>query len=137
MLAEVETMREGLAPGQVKTWEITVTEDMCPSFLGKRVHPVLSTATMISYMEWVARRTILDYLEEDEEGIGHSVSVRHLAPAPVGKRVSFYAEVTRVEGPRVDCRVWAEHDKARIGEGEVVQYILPKEKIAARIRAMA
>lgn len=130
-------MRPGLSPGQVKTWEITVTDDMCPSFQGEVVHRVLSTATMIYYMEWVARRTILDYLAEGEEGIGHSVSVRHLAPAPVGKRVSFFAEVTAVEGPRVDCRVWAEHDKGRIGEGDVVQYILPKEKIEQRIRSMA
>lgn len=110
---------------------------MCPAFQGQVVHRTMSTVTMVYYMEWVARLTILPYLAEGEEGIGGGVSVKHLAPAPVGKTVRFYAEVTDVSDSRVDCRVWAEHDKARIGEGEVVQFILPKAKIDERIRAMS
>ncbi|MCL6600016.1 MAG: thioesterase [Alicyclobacillus macrosporangiidus] len=130
-------MKPGLRVGHVEAWEVTVTEDMCPAFEGKVVHRTMSTVTMVYYMEWVARLTILPYLEAGEEGIGGGVSVRHLAPAPVGKVVRFYAEVTACTDHRVDCRAWAEHDKARIGEGKVVQYILPKARIEARIAAMS
>ncbi|GMA49379.1 hypothetical protein GCM10025857_07360 [Alicyclobacillus contaminans] len=129
-------MKPGLQAGHVESVEITVTDDMCPAFEGRVVHQTLSTVSMVYYMEWVARLTILPYLEDDEEGIGGGVSVQHLAPAPVGKSVVFYAEVTEVDGRRVVCRVWAEHDKARVGEGEVVQYLLPKVRIDARIAAM-
>ncbi|MCL6517270.1 thioesterase [Alicyclobacillus sp.] len=131
-------MRPGLRPGAAAEWVITVTEDQCPSFEGEGrvIHRALSTVAMIHHMEWVARRVILPYLEEGEEGIGGGVSVRHLAPAPVGKTVRFRAEAAFVSERRVDCRVWAEHDRALVGEGEVVQFILPKQVLEARIRAM-
>jgi fluoroacetyl-CoA thioesterase len=129
-------MKPGLRVGHVEMVEMTVTDDMCPAFMGQVVHRTMSTVTMVYYMEWVARLTILPYLEEGEEGIGGGVSVQHLAPAPVGKTVQFFAEVTEVADRRVVCRVWAEHDKARVGEGEVVQFILPKARIDERIAAM-
>lgn len=47
---------------------ITVTEDMIAAFGGEMVHPVLSTVTMVYYMEWVGRKVILPFLEEGEEG---------------------------------------------------------------------
>lgn len=129
-------MLPGLHVGDQTTWCITVSESMVPSFEGTVIHPVLSTVAMVHYMEWVGRRLILPYLSDEEEGIGGGISVTHLAPAPVGTRVDFYAEATALEANRVECRVWAEHAKARIGEGTLTQFILPKWQIEARIEAM-
>lgn len=129
-------MKPGIVPGCVETVEVTVTEEMCPSFAGETVHPTMSTVSMVYYMEWVGRKIILPYLEDDEEGIGASICVKHAAPAPVGKQVRFFAEATEVSHRRVVCRVWAEHDRACVGEGTFTQVISPRHKILERIHAM-
>lgn len=129
-------MKSGLYVGYQETLEFDVTEDMCPEFGGQRVHATLSTVSLVYYMEWVARRVILPFLEPHEEGIGAAVEVRHAAPAPVGTRVRLLAEVTECSQSKVICKVNAEHKLAQVGYGSVVQAILPREKILERIDAM-
>ncbi|MCF8568082.1 thioesterase [Alicyclobacillus tolerans] len=129
-------MNPGLTRGRLETVQITVTEDMCPSFAGATVHPTLSTVSMVYHMEWAGRKMILPFLEDCEEGIGASICINHLAPAPVGKQVTFYAQAEDVLPRKVVCRVWAEHDKARIGEGTFTQVIAPKDGIMKRIHDM-
>jgi len=75
-------MREGLRPGAEASVTISVTDDMVARFeeLGL-VHPVYSTWSMVRHVELASRKVILPYLEPDEEAVGYSVSVTHLAPA--------------------------------------------------------
>lgn len=129
-------MKPGLYTGYQEKMTVTVTEEMVASFDGQMIHPVLSTVTMVYYMEWVGRRVILPFLEEGEEGIGASINVRHRAPAPVGKNVTFVATVTAWTPQKVVCDVNAEHDDALVGECEFVQVIWPKEKLQAHIEQM-
>ncbi|SMO92267.1 thioesterase family protein [Melghirimyces algeriensis] len=129
-------MKPGLVPGLQETMRVTVTEEMTASFGGQEIHPTLSTVTMVYYMEWVGRKVILPFFEEEEEGVGGEISVKHRAPAPVGKDVLFTAEVTKVQVPHVVCRVEARHNRAVVGEGRFVQAILPKKNIRNRIEEM-
>ncbi|GMA60937.1 thioesterase [Alicyclobacillus fastidiosus] len=129
-------MRPGLRVGHQETVEITVTNEMFPEFAGQVVHETMSTVSMVYYMEWVGRLVILPFLEDGEEGIGGGIAVHHLAPAPSGKRVRFTAVVVEVSDHKVVCDVWGEHDRARVGEGQLVQYILEKRRIDERIHSM-
>jgi fluoroacetyl-CoA thioesterase len=129
-------MKPGLTPGYQEKITMTVSKQMLASCGGEMVHPTLSTVTMVYYMEWVGRKLILPYLEEWEEGVGASISVKHRAPAPIGKQVTFVATATKVKRNTVVCEVVAKHDRAVIGEAEFVQVILPKEKIQANIERM-
>ncbi|MFC7440358.1 thioesterase family protein [Laceyella putida] len=129
-------MKPGLEPGYQETISIVVSEEMAAAFAGQMVHPVLSTVHLVYYMEWVGRQVILPFLEEGEEGVGAAIQIRHTAPAPIGKRVTFTATVTEQTEYKVVCQVKAEHDRAVVGEGEFVQVILPIEKIQANIERM-
>lgn len=91
---------------------------------------------MVHYMEWVGRLVILPYLTTSEEGIGGGIDVKHLAPAPEGSVVQFFAKATYVDENKVICRVWAAHKLAQVGEGTLTQFILPKTDIQSRIQAM-
>ncbi|MCY0888608.1 MAG: thioesterase family protein [Alicyclobacillaceae bacterium] len=130
-------MKPGLEPGYREQLEMEVTVEMCPQFDGETVHQTMSTVSMIYHMEWVARKVILPFLEDGEEGIGAELNVRHSAPAPVGKKVTFIAEVTHNDGSLVICDVRAVHDKAVVGAGSFTQAILPRQKIVDRIEAMS
>jgi predicted thioesterase len=129
-------MLPGLHLGYEQKMTVTVTEEMVAAFDGKMIHPVLSTVTMVYYMEWVGRKVILPFLEEGEEGVGASINVKHRAPAPVGKKVTFVARVIELTPNKVVCAVMAEHDRAIVGEGEFTQVILPKQVIDNRIEEM-
>ncbi|RAL26937.1 thioesterase family protein [Thermoflavimicrobium daqui] len=129
-------MRSGLTSGYQESMTITVTQEMAASFGGQMIHPTLSTVSMVYYMEWVGRKVILPFLEDGEEGLGASIQVKHRAPAPIGKQVTFTATVTRVIQNQVICTVIAKHNRAIVGEAEFVQVILSKEKIQDRLEKM-
>jgi len=120
--------------GHAATFTFVVTPEMTVDFeeLG-RVHPVYATYWMAKHMELVGRKILVPFLEPGEEGIGAAVSVRHLAPALPGERLTVEGVHDRTEGNRlyVRCRVvnqWGEV----IGEGETTQVVLPAAEIEAR-----
>lgn len=130
-------MREGLRPGAEASVTISVTDDMVARFeeLGL-VHPVYSTWSMVRHVELASRKVILPYLEPDEEAVGYSVSVTHLAPTPVGATVTARARLVRVDGNQVICEVTANRGTTKIGEGTTVQVILPAAALRARLEGI-
>lgn len=128
-------MKEGLAIGQTAEITDTVTSDMVAQFEGSVVHPAYSTVSMVYHMEWAARQIILPYLEDHEEGIGASVTVKHIAPTAVDTKITVKATVTALKNHLVITEVEARNKKGLIGKGEVTQAILPKEQIEERIEA--
>lgn|SRR5574337_1825643 len=131
-------MRDGLAPGAQAQVTIVVTPAMVAEFeeLGL-VHRVYSTWAMVHHMELACRKVILPYLEPDEEAVGYSVSVTHLAPTPVGMKVTVTARLEQIDGNRIVCAVEAANERTRIGEGMQVQVVLPKARLQARIAQMS
>lgn len=126
-------MKRGLEIGHTATLSFRVTEDMYAQFEGKVVHPAYSTVSMVYHMEWVSRKIILPFLENDEEGMGASVSVKHLAPTTAGTMVTAKATVTKLNHRFVVTEVELANKKGMIGKGEVVQVILPKEEIRKKL----
>lgn len=120
-------MKQGLQPGAEATVTITVTPEMLATFeeLGP-VHPLYSTWSMVRHMELACRKIILPYLEPDEDAVGHSISVTHLAPTRVGERVTARARLVEVNGRRIVCAVEVFNEREKIGEGTQVQMLVPR-----------
>ncbi len=121
--------------GTISEVSFTVSPEMRPVFEEAVVHDVLSTAWMITWMEWAARRIILPFLEETEEGIGYEVNVRHVGPALVGSTVTCRAVLKAVRGREIVTDVSAEGPLERVGEGTVVQVIISRERFRQRLEA--
>lgn len=128
-------MRPGLEIETSAEASFIVTPDMRAAFEGQVVHDALSTASMIVWMEWASRKIILPFLEPHEEGVGAEVSVRHLAPTPVGASVTCRAVVTSVSARQVVTRVEAHSLGSLIGQGTVTQAIITRERFEERLRA--
>lgn len=127
-------IKPGMEIGTVSEVSFIVTPDMRAAFQGQVVHDVLSTAWMIIWMEWAARKIILPFLEEDEEGVGYHINVRHLAPAPVGASVTCRAVLSEVRGREVITAVTADGPAERLGEGTFSQMIISRERFLQRLR---
>ena len=128
-------MKDGMKIGQKVTVEAVVTSDMYAKFEGDVIHPAYSTVSMVYHMEWAARQIILPFLEDHEEGMGGAVRVKHVAPTAAGTTIRATAELTSFTNHKVVTRVIVRNEKGIIGEGEVIQYILPKEEIERKIRS--
>ncbi|HVC79063.1 MAG TPA: hotdog domain-containing protein [Chloroflexota bacterium] len=115
--------------------EITVAEDMLAAFGDEVIHEVYGTASLVSHMELAARALIIPARQPHEEGIGYRVEVTHLAPAPLGSRVTVTARLGTVEGNRVTCEVEARTQHGLIGEGRITQVILPLATLQRRFAA--
>ncbi len=129
-------MKPGLVKGTSASFTVTVTEDMLPAFDGQVVHRVMSTVSMIYYMEKAGRHVILPYLDEDEEGSGFAIDIKHVGPAVVGQEVTFTAVCTEVTEKRVVCDVTAETSRNRVGIGSFTQAIFNKQDMARRFREL-
>ena len=125
-------MREGFEPGIVRELSVDVTEAMCPAFDGVVVHRCYSTWSVAHHFELAARMVLADFLEDDEEGVGSHVSVDHVAPCSVGKKVRIRAELTEIvhdRHTRVTCELTAHDGDRLLAKGRQVQVVMNKEHL--------
>ena len=78
---------------------------------------VFATPMMITAMENAALNAVRGYLEAGESAVGTAVNIRHLAATPVGHQVTAEAEVTKVDGRRIEFKVSARDEIEEIGNG--------------------
>ena len=116
--------------GDTKTYTKKVKQEEIASFESGTVHEVYSTFSIAKDAEWSGRSFVLDMKEEDEEGIGTSISVNHKSPAFVGEEIMYIAtfeEITDKKEIITSYKAYA--GKRLIAEGIQGQRILPKAKI--------
>lgn len=97
--------------------------------------PVFATPMMITAMENAALNAVRAYLEPDESAVGTLVNVRHLAATPVGHQVIAEAEVTKVDGRRIEFKVSAHDETEEIGNGIHERMVVDRPRLARRLEA--
>lgn len=97
------------------------------------VHPFYSTFSLGRDAEWACRQFVLQMKDEDEEGIGTFLNIRHKSPAMLGDLVEFTATVIVLEGNTINCEFVAKVGERIIAEGEQGQKILKTEKVERMI----
>src|SRR5437868_11686271 len=106
------------------------SEHLANRFKDSALPPVLATPVMIMVMENAALNAIKPYLEPGESAVGTRVYVRHLAPTPVRAEIVGEAEVTGVDGRRVQFTVRATDDTEEIGAGTHERVIVDLARLA-------
>src|SRR6202163_758920 len=107
-----------IPPGAKGTFTMRVLpEHLANQFKDAMLPEVLATPVMILMMENAALNAIRPYLEAGESAVGTAIDVRHLAATPVGHQVRAEAEVTKVEGKRIEFKVSANDEMEEIGSG--------------------
>ena len=108
-------------------------EHLANRFKDAMLPPVLATPVMIMTMENAALNAIKPYLDPGESAVGTAVDVRHLAATTVGRQVTGEAEVTKVDGRRVEFRVRAVEGAKEIGVGTHQRAVIDLAKFAQRL----
>lgn len=108
---------------------------LASNFKDAMLPPVLSTPVMIMIMENAALNALKPYLEPGESAVGTRIGVRHIAATPVGQRVTGEAQVTKIEGRRIEFTVRAADEQEEIGLGTHERALVTLTKIAERLNA--
>ncbi len=107
-----------IPPGTKGTFTLRVEPGhLANQFKDAMLPEVLATPVMIMMMENAALNAIRPYLEPGESAVGSAIDVRHLAATPVGHTVRAEAEVTGVDGRRIEFKVSAHDEIEEIGNG--------------------
>ena len=125
-----------LKPGTKGSFELVVApEHLANRFKDAMLPPVLSTPVMIMMMENAALNAMKPYFEGNETAVGSRVDVRHLAATPVGRLVTGEAEVTLVDGRRVEFTIRARDGAEEIGVGTHERVVIDLAKFNERLAA--
>ena len=127
---------QSIPEGAKGSFSLSVTPDhLANRFKDATLPPVLATPVMIMVMENAALNAIKPYLDAGESALGTRVDVRHLAATPAGRRVTGEAEVTKVDGRRIEFRIRATDGTEEIGIGTHERMLIDLEKFSERMKA--
>lgn len=107
------------------TWE--VTDDMTAKRIGTAGSKILSTPNMLALMEATALELAKEYLDEGMTTVGAEAHVRHLAPTPVGMKVSATATLRSIERRKMWFDIEVNDEKGKCGEGSHLRIMVPNK----------
>lgn len=122
-------MENKFSIGDKQIFEYTVQQKDVAAFDSGTVHNVYATFALIRDAEWAGRLFVLEMKEENEEGIGTFVSIKHVSPALIGQAVVFEAELTEINGNEIVCNVEVKVGNRLIAVGSTGQKIIKKDKL--------
>ena len=127
---------QSIPVGAQGSFSLVVTPDLLANrFKDATLPPILATPVMIMIMENAALNAIKPYLGAAESALGTRVEVRHLAATPAGRRVTGEAEVTKVDGRRIEFRIRATDGTEEIGVGTHERMVIDLAKFSERMKA--
>ena len=122
-------MKQLFKAGDVKQYRSVVKAEDVARFHGVVVHNVCSTFALARDIEWTTRQFVIDMKEDNEEGIGTFLEIRHKAPAFVGEEIIFTGYFDDMVEQELTCSFEARVGDRVIATGKTGQKILPQEKI--------
>jgi len=119
--------------GLKHTSELTVTDTVTAIKMGSGDMPVLATPAMMALMENAAMLAVDDELPEGCTTVGGHIQSSHLKPSKIGDKVSATAEVTKVDGKKIEFKIAAYSGDVLVGEGTHLRFIVDREKFKSRL----
>lgn len=120
-----------LQVGMKHTAEWEVTENRCTT---RGDYKVFSTPAMTQFVEMTAQALAAPHLKPGQGQVGMSVSIRHLAPTPLGKKVRAEAELVGVDRRKLTFRVRVFDDVEQVGEAEHERFVIDVDKYIERLK---
>jgi len=126
-------MKPSLKPGLTQTKSVEVDESRCIGFMGKE-GAVYATPKMVSDVEYACRDFLLAHLDAGEDSVGAHVSIDHLAPTPIGMKVTIELTVAEVDRRKIVFS-FSVKDIEEVGRGKHVRFVVETAKTQERLAA--
>ena len=126
-------MTEKIEIGLKHTSELTVTDAVTAIAMGSGDMPVLATPAMMALMENAAMLAIAEALPRGCTSVGGRIESSHIRPSKIGDKVFAIAEVTKVDGKKIEFKVAAYSGDTLLGEGSHLRFVVDQERFMSKL----
>ncbi|MCJ7510565.1 MAG: thioesterase family protein [Dehalococcoidia bacterium] len=120
--------------GHSNEMTIVTTPEMGIRHLGPAAS-LYSTPAMVEHIEATALQSLLPFLEPGEQSVGVRINVAHMAPTPIGMKVTIRTTLQEVDGRRCVFAVEAHNEAGmKIGEGTHERRVIDISRFTAGAR---
>ena len=136
-------MHTAIAPGISHTLSLQVNDKLLvtaftPHFSGfADLPPVFATAFLVGFMEWACIEALKPYLLDGQNTVGTHVYLSHVAPTPLGMKVTAQVELVEVKGRTLRFRVDCYDECGLIGSGFHERTVIDPRRFMAKVRKKA
>jgi predicted thioesterase len=121
--------------GTVGETTFVVEPKHCIEFATDGMPAVLSTPNLIGILERTSRQAIAPFLMPDERSVGVELDLRHLAPSPLGAKVTASARVIGASGRFVDFQIEARDEHELIVRGVHKRAVVKVDSFTKRVQS--
>ena len=110
-----------------------VAESNTALALGSGDMEVFATPAMVALMENAAMLAVKDSLPEGSTTVGVEMQTSHIKASALGANIKASATLVEVNGRRLTFDVKAWDEKATIGEGRHVRFVVDRERFLSKL----
>jgi predicted thioesterase len=122
---------DSLKVGMKHTQEWVVEEKHTTQRGGYRV---FSTPSMTQLVESTANQLAAPHLKPGQGQVGVLVTIRHMGPTPMGKKVRAEAELIGIDRRRLSFKIKVYDDVEQVGEAEHERFVIDEDKYVERLK---
>jgi len=113
----------------------TVTNENTAAHLGSGDLQVYGTPAMIALMESAALESVQPYLEPGTTTVGVRLEVEHLAPSPLGMKISCESTLIEIDRRMLTFEVSVFDEKGEIGRGIHKRFVVQRDAFLQKAQA--
>jgi predicted thioesterase len=95
---------------------------------------VFSTPSMCQFAEMTSHKLVAPHLKPGQGQVGLTVTIRHMAPTPVGKMVRAEVELTEIDRRKLTFHVQIFDDVEQVGDVTHERFVIDVDKYTERLR---
>ncbi len=126
-------MSEQLKVGMVREITVKTEKEHTAKYFYENLPDVFATPFLAGFMERISAELINEHIEADEQSVGISMDLKHIAATPLGMEVRVKTEVTAVDGAKLTFKLKAWDEIEKIGEAIHERFIIKLEKFVSRM----
>jgi fluoroacetyl-CoA thioesterase len=111
-----------------------IKEEHAARHIGSGDIEVLSTPSMIGFMENAAMECVKPELTQGQTTVGSAINIKHLSPVPTGEKLTVTAQLIDIDKKRLTFKVRAEWRNKVIGDGRHERFIVNREKFLQKLQ---
>jgi predicted thioesterase len=103
--------------GTVGEFTFVVAPEHAIDFANGGMPAVLSTPKLVGLIERTARESLYTFLDDNERTVGMELEIRHLAPTPLGKKVTITTRIIHMAAKLIDFQFEVRDEQELIARG--------------------
>ena len=122
----------GLKPGMKHELTVEATPDMAASKFVEGTPNVFATAAMVALIEQTCKDLVQPYLGENQTTVGVHIDASHIAPTPIGMKVTAKAELIEIDGRRLEFSVEVFDEVEKISDARHTRFVIDLVKFESK-----